>query len=126
MTRPALALLALAGCQHWTKGDTARELGFAAVTSADWYQTEAIARDCQEVNPIVGPCGGTMGPGTGAPVDAVMPVMLLAHAAVSAMLPPSWRRAWQWGGIGAEGATVVENYWSGFGFRGWSAGWHVR
>ena len=99
-----LLLVILAGCGGWSKKDTVMELGFAAATTVDWHQTEAITYNCAETNPVLGRCGERM------PVDAFMPIAMVAHAAISAVIPPRWRTIWQALGIGAEVSTDFENY----------------
>lgn len=99
-----IALLASACCnRQWTRTDTALEATFAAEMAVDTYQTGAIVDACREVNPVIGSCNDRV------PYQVYQPVMLLAHAVVSYMLPPNWRRIWQGITVGVEGHQVFVN-----------------
>lgn len=114
-----LALL-LTGCFGWSKQDTMRELAFAGVTAADWYQTEQITHDCNEVNPMIGKCGnGPVG------VDIEMPTAIISHVLISGLLPTKYRHMWQYVTIGTETLQVASNYRIGYGYRGWDNGWYA-
>jgi hypothetical protein len=104
MTRLVLVFALLAGCGGWTKRDTLAELGFATITADDWRQTRTITRHCDEINPLIGPCGENL------PVDGYFPAAILLHAAISAALPPRWRTLWQGVTIGAELNQVWRNH----------------
>ena len=100
-----IALALVSGCTGgWSKYDTLREIGFAAEQSTDWYQTSWIVKNCDETNPIMGTCGGRMSP------NVYFPVATALHAAVSSVLPPEWRRSWQYFTGGAEGTIVWMNF----------------
>lgn len=104
-----LAVLLAGGCGGWTKQDTLRELSFTTVTTADWYQTESITRDCVEMNPVIGKCGnGPVG------VNTEMPAAIALHAVVSAVLPPTARKWWQYLTTAGEVITVGNNYRIGY------------
>ncbi|MCW5802176.1 MAG: hypothetical protein KIT31_07295 [Deltaproteobacteria bacterium] len=112
----ALVLVACAsvsaGCARWSKQDTLLEAGFAAATMADWAQTRGIVSVCGEVNPLIGACGDVV------PVHVYFPLAIVAHAAISAALPPRLRTAWQAIGIGAQVNQVWHNRSLGYGFDG--------
>lgn len=103
-----MVVLGLMGCGGWSHSDTARELMFATESSVDWAQSRGIVRNCDEQNPLVGKCGGEFS------LNAYMPIMMIAHAAVSAALPKSVRHAWQYLTIGIEGGTVTSNWTAGY------------
>jgi hypothetical protein len=92
-----------AACQGWSHKDTVLEASFVAATTLDWQQTVGITESCAEVNPIIGACGQRV------PVGFYFPVLLAAHAAISAVLPASWRGTWQGFTIGMESTTA---YWN--------------
>ena len=106
--RRCLILLALASCERWTKQDTALELAFVGATAADWRQTIDITQQCDETNPMIGPCGETV------PPDLYFPVAIVVHAAIAACLPPTWRTVFQAFSTGLEVSTVVANHNEGF------------
>jgi hypothetical protein len=105
MVRAAVVALvvALVGCESWTHRDTALEAAFFAATTVDWQQTQDITADCGEVNPVLGPCGQRV------PVGVYFPLVLAAHAAISSLLPPSWRTTFQAFTLGTEISTT---YWN--------------
>ena len=108
----AVALAIAPGCHTWTKQDTLLEVGFAVATMADWAQTKGIVSICHEKNPLIGECGEGMSP------DLYFPLSLIAHAAISAALPPRMRMAWQAVGIGAQLNQVWHNNALGYGLDG--------
>ena len=112
--RAAIIALALTGCyaSSWSKVDTARELTYTAESTADYMQSRAIVRLCDEQNSIVGLCGENMG------LAPYMVTTMLVHAAVSVLLPPKYRAAWQYITIGVEGSTIVSNESAGYGVFG--------
>lgn len=101
----AVLLLTLAACpSDWSKRDTLLEGAAITVTIIDWKQSRRYARDCTELNPIIGECGERMG------VDAYFLSAILVEGIVSRLLPTHWRPAFQGVWLGAEGATVIGNY----------------
>ena len=99
-----LAILALAGCAGWSRKDTALESAFFLATTIDWGQTQDITAACDEVNPVMGSCGQRV------PVGAYFPMLLLAHVAIAAALPPSWRSTFQGFTLGMELTTTYWNH----------------
>ncbi|MDB4954269.1 MAG: hypothetical protein JWO36_1838 [Myxococcales bacterium] len=106
MTRLALVILiALWGCSNWTHKDTVLETAFIAVTAIDWEQTETITHNCGELNPAIGRCGDVI------PVNLYFPVVIAAHIAIAAVLPPGWcRAAFQGITFGVEATTTYWNH----------------
>jgi hypothetical protein len=103
-----LLILSLASCERWTKRDTALELAFVGVTAVDWRQTIDITKDCDESNPMIGPCGRVV------PPNIYFPMAILVHAAVAACLPPTWRTVFQAFTTGLEVATIAQNHRDGY------------
>ncbi len=96
-------VLGLSACAQWSRKDSALEASFIAVTTIDWGQTDSIVARCGETNPIMGWCGQRV------PVGVYFPVSLMAHAAIAALLPPSWRTIFQSATLGMETTTA---YWN--------------
>lgn len=98
----------------WTTGDTARQAVFTVLTTADWLQTRDIARHpavfYERDNWLL-----TRHPTPGQ-VDAYFATAILAHAAVSYLLPRGWREGWQYVWIGVEGQKLRQNYALGIRF----------
>jgi hypothetical protein len=101
--RRCLIILALAGCEHWTKQDTALEVAFAGATALDWRQTVSITGNCEESNPMIGRCGGMV------PPNIYFPIAIAVHAAIAACLPRRWRTVFQAFTTGLEVGTVASN-----------------
>ena len=97
----------LAGCfpheRHWDGTNTVLEVTFAAELAVDGMQTRQIVADCQEYNPVIGPCGDRV------PLGAYIPLTGLLHLAVSYFLPPKARLVWQSVTVGAEGHVIYFN-----------------
>ena len=119
----ALCLLLLVGCasvpfEGWTKADTTRQVAYTALHVMDWAQTTEIARSNGEYYEA-GLAGIVIGehPEESA-VHVYFASTLLLQTAISAMLEPKYRAAWQYVWIGAEGVTVAHNFSIGlrFGF----------
>jgi hypothetical protein len=111
-------LVLMLGCAKagdWSTEDTYRQAAVTALLVADWGQTRWIAKhngltepgrfpvDAGERNPILGkyPSGGK--------VDAYFAAAIVGHAAISYVLPPDWRKGWQYVWIGLELGTVNAN-----------------
>lgn len=105
MTRAAAIALLLAGCcpQQWSRTDTALEATFGAELVVDAAQTASIVNNCQEYNPVVGPCGERV------PFPIYELAVMVLHAAIAAELPPRAREIFQGVTIGVEGHTIYFN-----------------
>lgn len=101
----AIAVLVIGGCcpARYSKTDLALEGTFAAELAVDGAQTRAIVDDCQEYNPVIGPCGQRV------PYPAYILGALVIHAAISAVLPPRARTIWQSITVGVEAHTLYYN-----------------
>jgi hypothetical protein len=90
----------------WTTADTARQATFTGLAVIDWAQTRYIAKhpEFYETNAVLGPH-----PSTGR-VDLYFPVAIVGHAAISYILPPSWRQGWQYVWIGVETQKTTHNH----------------
>ena len=104
--RAALIALLLSGCcpfRQWSRTDTVLEATFGAELAVDAAQTGHIVAECQEYNPIVGPCGERV------PFPVYQLAVAVLHVAVAAALPPRWREIFQGVTIGVEGHTIYFN-----------------
>jgi hypothetical protein len=106
--RSWLLVLALFGCQGWRKQDTALEVAFVGTALVDWHQTISITHDCVETNPMIGNCGDTVTP------NLYFPVVLVAHAAIAACLPHTWRTVFLAFTTGIEASTIWGNERAGY------------
>lgn len=79
------------------------EASFVAVEGIDDYQTHKVVQYCTETDPIIGPCG------TGMNINAFFITSTLIHLAVSALLPPKYRTAWQGITLGVQIDNVYGN-----------------
>ena len=97
----------------WTLADSGRQIAVTALLSADWVQTRQIAEHPEycESNAILG-----RHPSIGA-VNAYFVSVAGVHAAISYLLPATWRREWQYITLGVEGAMVANNARLGVKFR---------
>jgi len=122
-----LALPASTWAKDWTTADTMRQAAVTALFVVDWGQSRWIARNgfreftfrnpdtaakeeititaeaFHETNPILG-----RHPSVGR-VNNYFAAMIVGHAAISYVLPPAWRQAWQYVYIGYELKTVTHN-----------------
>lgn len=96
-------ILTLGAC-GWSKGDIARQAAFSTITAVDAYQTVEITRNCNEINPIIGKCGGRV------PLAPYFVTAILGHAILMHVLPDEYRSDAQWLSIGVEGSTVFRNW----------------
>ncbi len=103
-----LLIIVLMGCQGWRKQDTALELAFAGTAVIDWHQTIDITSDCAESNPMIGHCGDTV------PPNIYFPLAIVAHAAIAACLPHTWRTVFQAFSTGVEAGTIFSNERDGY------------
>lgn len=106
--RVLLVLIAVlaSGClhnRHWDTTNTALEATFAAEITVDGLQTRKIVADCQEYNPVIGPCGDRV------PLGVYIPLTGILHAAISYVLPPKARLIWQSATSGAEANVIYYN-----------------
>jgi hypothetical protein len=106
-----MALVASTGTQasDWTHDDTGRELVFQGLLLVDWGQTLDISYSCHnggkyyETNPILGEC-----PDRGKVNTYILGAAVL-HAGISYVLPPDWRKPWQYTSIIIEAGAVAHN-----------------
>ena len=97
-------LLSLSACTP-TQRTTTLALASSSLILIDWHQTRSeIVPSCNELNPVIGPCGERMHP------DTYFPIVALAHIAIGAALPQAWRDVWFGAITGAQLATVWSNY----------------
>jgi hypothetical protein len=101
-------IIAVVGCEGWRKQDTALEVAFVSTAAIDWKQTIEITGDCAEENPMIGTCGHRV------PVNIYFPIAILAHAAVAAVLPHTWRTLFQAFTTGVEASTIYSNSHAGY------------
>jgi hypothetical protein len=128
-----LLLLFAVPCKasDWSNTDTALEVTYAAVHVADWLQTRWISENHidkqwsvydhrkksnttytsyhQESNPFLGRNPSKKN------VDAYFASTLVAHAAISYLLPKDYRPYWQAITIALEGSVVGYNINAGVG-----------
>jgi len=122
-TITTLCVLFLVGCasvpfEGWTKADTTRQVAYTALHVMDWAQTTEISRSNGEYYEA-GLAGIVIGEHPEeSDVHVYFASTLLLQTAISAMLEPKYRSAWQYVWIGAEGVTVAHNFSIGlrFGF----------
>jgi len=95
---------------EWSTSDTARELVYTGILVLDAGTTADIRNDSdmQEMNPAARLFLGANPKPTETAV--YFGAIALLHYAVSASLPPKWRRVWQYTTIGVNGAVVASNY----------------
>lgn len=101
-----LALLPASGARadEWTWGDTAGEALFASAVAVDVTQTRwALAHGWRERNPLLGRYPSP------ARLIGSAALGVVAHGAVSVMLPSRARRAWQAVSLVAEVGLVVHS-----------------
>ncbi len=78
--------------------------GSGTINTSTYQGTWRITGPCyRELNPLLGnaPHNGR--------INEYMLGTALAHAAISAILPETWRARWQWLSISFEGAVVAHN-----------------
>lgn len=90
----------------WSEADTARQIAYTALHLLDWNQSKKIQRNpdlYKETNILLGnhPSQGQS--------NNYMALTLLGHLALSGMLPPEWRKAFQIGTMGLEGYATLSN-----------------
>jgi len=120
------AFLSSCASSNWTNGDSIRQGVIVALQVMDWQQTRKIASESipesytehpdgssarvyarprfHETNPILGdhPSDGE--------VNLYFLGCLIGNAAVSYILPPKYRAAWQYTSMAVQGYFVVNNY----------------
>lgn len=110
----AIWLAMLSACGGWTKRDTILEISSAGMNGIDALETRGVMADNAETNPIMGTRGQNV------PLGVYVPVTMVLHAAVSAVLPAgAWRTAWQAASIGLESVVVLRN--ADMGYTPWNA-----
>lgn len=98
---------ATASASDWKEVDTERQLAYILLHAIDWAQTRHIAREPDkfyEFNPLLGEHPSVKR------VDSYMLVSALAHTAVSYVLPPEWRRAFQHITLSVKSGLVNHNF----------------
>ena len=104
------ALIAPCRASDWVQSDTVREAVYLAFHCADWSQTLDISEhNVVEKNIYLGryPVRGD--------INKYFIATGLLHAGVSYVLPPEYRKAFQFVTIGIEAGTVARNYRIGIG-----------
>ena len=104
--RVVALVVALVGCASMRPIDVVGQAALTTVVLADFVQTKAaIGREgLYEGNPVLGRDGERV------PPFAYFAGILVVHATVAALLPPTWRTMWQGGAIGIEARQVVGNF----------------
>ena len=98
--------------ENWKKEDTYRELTWTALLIADYGQTMNIAKNpdkYHEYNPILGSHPSQSS------VNVYMLSAAIIHPAISYILPPKYRKWWQYITIGIEIGAVTNNFIAGIG-----------
>ena len=93
--------------KDWTREDTYRQGGLTVLLIVDWGQTRWIARhplQHKEMNQFLGEHPSV------SRVNNYFAASILGHAAISAVLPPDWRKGWQYVWIGIELGYVQNNH----------------
>lgn len=102
-----ILLTALASCTpaDWTKKDQGMEGASLIILATDWGQTiQDVTPSCNEGNPVIGECGQRLSP------NVYFPVVMVTSMVVARLLPPYYRDFVQGALIGAETATVWDNW----------------
>jgi hypothetical protein len=111
---------AIAMDTNWTREDSYRQAAATALFIADWSQTRyfikhpcALSSGQVCANPFyeAGPAHYFIGkhPSVGE-LNTFAVIGITGHAAISYMLPPEWRKVWQYVWIGYEANVVRTNY----------------
>lgn len=93
--------------KDWNKKDTIFQGAFTALHLADWSQTIHISNNpdkFMEINGYLGRHPGREG------IHRYMGSILIAHSAISYLLPRKWRNGWQFMTAGAKLTSVLRNY----------------
>jgi hypothetical protein len=93
--------------KDWTREDTYRQVAVTALLIVDWGQTRWIAKhpsQLYETNHFLGEHPSI------ARINNYFAASILWHAAISTLLPPDWRKGWQYVWIGIELEYVRRNY----------------
>lgn len=91
----------------WKEADTDRQIAYLILHAVDWGQTRNIARnpnDYYEFNPLLGEHPSVKR------VDSYMLVSALTHTAISYVLPPKWREAFQQVTLSVKSGLVNHNF----------------
>lgn len=99
-----LAALLLFGCAHdWTTADTARQAAVVGLIVIDYGQTKTIFNnpgEYRELNPLINEDN----------VEAFFIGSAVVISGISWMLPPKYRRWWQYFNIVTRGVCVGSNF----------------
>ena len=93
--------------KDWTREDTYRQSVLTVLLVVDWGQTRYIAKhplQHKEMNQFLGEH-----PSVGR-VNNYFAASILGHAVISYILPPDWRKGWQYVWIGIEFGVVQRNH----------------
>lgn len=117
-----LLLLFVAGTAHagddWTREDSYRQAALTALLVIDWGQTRYLVKHPIDPKQPDGTYNWRkegynrfLGehPSIGR-VNNYIAVAIAGHAAISMLLPPDWRKGWQYVWIGLETDTVYRNH----------------
>lgn len=99
-----LALCGVTGCLSPAQRTTGLAMAAVTTLAIDWHQTRAITRNCNELNPIIGPCGERVS------VDLYFPLVIAGTLVLAAALDRPWGDMVLAGVAGAEGATIWSNW----------------
>ena len=92
----------------WSEEDTYREAAFQVLNVIDWGQTRYVAEHPDEFYEKESQQWIGRHPSTGR-VDAYMAESAILHLAVSYLLPPNWREAFQYISIGSKLNGTMSN-----------------
>ena len=109
----ALIALVLTGCAGWTKNDTYRHTALTALIAVDYAQTMKIAREPEnfkENNPILGEHPSEQ------EVTLYFASAYALTTATAMLLPPEYRKWFQYIVIGGQVGVVANNFHVGLGF----------
>jgi hypothetical protein len=113
-----LLLPSLCFAGDWTREDSYRQTALTALLIIDWGQTRYIVKHPidpkrpdgtynwrkEGYNPIL-----REQPSIGR-VNNYHAAVIVGHAAIGMILPPDWRKSWQYVWIGIEADTVYRNH----------------
>lgn len=91
----------------WKEADTDRQIAYLLLHAVDWGQTRNIARnphEYYEFNPLLGEHPSVKR------VDSYMLASALTHTAISYVLPPKWREAFQQVTLSVKSGLVDHNF----------------
>lgn len=106
--------------REWSRADTAREITYLTLTTADWAQTRWMqSRNWRldedtilyERNPLLGRNPSKR------KINTIIPLAMVAHVLIANELGPTWRPVWQYFWIAIEAGAVHHNYRVGIGME---------